>query len=184
MKILPLLKTGGLFLPACTSGLFTVVAVSGATGDGGNLTISTPQLIVTDGGQVSVSTFGEGDGGDLSVNATDSIEVSGSGSGLFASVELEAMGAGGNITISTPRLTLTDDVRISANNFGEGNGGELNILTGQLQVDGGSQISAFTVSTGNAGNVTVNATESIALMSFAFPLRTICSLRSMIPLPR
>ena len=145
------------------SGLFTTVNL-GASGDGGNLTISTPQLIVIDGADVSVSTFGEGDGGNLLINATDSIEISGSGSSLGAQVEPEAMGNGGNITISTPQLIVTDDAQISANNLGIGNGGELNIFTGQLFVEDGSQIAASTFSVGNAGNVTVNATESITLM--------------------
>ncbi|OLT60499.1 S-layer family protein [Moorena bouillonii] len=42
-----------------------------STGDGGDLEITTPLLLLLDGGQVSVSSFGEGDGGSLTISAKE-----------------------------------------------------------------------------------------------------------------
>ncbi|MEQ8751896.1 MAG: hypothetical protein RID09_00060, partial [Coleofasciculus sp. G1-WW12-02] len=49
---------------------------SGATGNAGNLTLETGELLVSQGGQIGVSTFGEGNGGELKVNASQ-IELNG-----------------------------------------------------------------------------------------------------------
>lgn len=59
-------------------------------GDGGNLQVTTPWLLVTDGAGVSASTAGEGKGGSLIIHASDAVQLIGttpdgrSSSGLFA----------------------------------------------------------------------------------------------------
>jgi large exoprotein involved in heme utilization and adhesion len=44
--------------------------LQGATGKGGDINITTRQLLVRDGSFVSASTFGDGDSGNLTVNAS------------------------------------------------------------------------------------------------------------------
>ncbi|MCL1468037.1 S-layer family protein [Argonema galeatum A003/A1] len=103
------------------SGLFAQ-ADSEATGAGGNLTVETGRLLVRDGAQVSTSTFGSGTAGNLLVRAADSVELSGGGqqpSGLFAQVEPEATGAGGNLTVETGRLLVRDGAQVSSTTFGD-----------------------------------------------------------------
>jgi large exoprotein involved in heme utilization and adhesion len=78
------------------------------SGDGGNVTINTGQLIVKDGGRVSASTYGKGDSGDLTINASDSILLQGEGSGLFAQADPKATGKGGVLNIQTGNLDLSD----------------------------------------------------------------------------
>jgi filamentous hemagglutinin family protein len=93
------------------SGLFARVE-EGATGKGGTLTIETGRLIVRDGAQVSTSTFGIGDAGDLRVSASDSVLIGGvtpdnlQASGLFAQVEQGATGNGGNLILDTKKLDV------------------------------------------------------------------------------
>jgi hypothetical protein len=110
-----------------------------ATGTGGNLTINSDRLSISDGAQISVATFGEGNTGALFVTAQE-IEIAGSSqfrpSGLFVPVELDATGNGGNLTIDT----------------------------GSLLVTGGGQIAASTAGTGDGGEIVINATESIELI--------------------
>jgi hemolysin activation/secretion protein len=53
-----------------SSGLFTSAGTN-STGDAGNLTIKTNSLLIKDRAQVNSITFGEGDGGNLSVDAAD-----------------------------------------------------------------------------------------------------------------
>ena len=47
------------------------------SGDAGNLVVNTPKLAVTDGGDVETSTFAIGKAGNITINAFNSIDVSG-----------------------------------------------------------------------------------------------------------
>ncbi|NEP50639.1 MAG: S-layer family protein [Moorea sp. SIO3C2] len=112
------------------------------TGNAGELKITTGQLIVSDGAVVSTSTVGEGNGGNLIVDASESVQVIGtSASGGFRS---------GLLSQANPEAT--------------GNAGELKITTGQLIVKDGAQVSASTVGEGEGGNVTVDASESVQVI--------------------
>ena len=66
------------------TGLYSEV-FSGATGDGGNLTINTNTFLVENGAEVNVNTSSIGSGGNLTVNASD-VQVIGCGSCLSARV--------------------------------------------------------------------------------------------------
>ncbi|MGB7442004.1 MAG: S-layer family protein [Coleofasciculaceae cyanobacterium] len=154
---------------------------SGATGDGGNLTIETAQLSLSQGGFIAVSTFGTGNGGNLKVNATE-IEligdnpVDGSPSGLFADVDDEATGNGGDIFIETQGLRILDGAILGASTFGEGNAGNLTVnATEAIEVSGSdsegnsSSIDAQVGpdATGNGGDITVQ-TRNLLLQDGAF----------------
>jgi filamentous hemagglutinin family protein len=103
----------------------------GATGAGGNLTLSTGRLILRDGAQIGTSTFSRGAAGNLAVRASDLVELSGTsapgqvGSGLFAAVFPGATGAGGNLILNTRRLIVRDGTVVNAATFGDGRAGTL-----------------------------------------------------------
>jgi len=132
------------------SGILAQVDPS-ATGDGGNISIETERLNIDYGGQISASTLSSGNGGDVLVNASESINLDGVvgedsstiffPSGLFAGVEEEsgATGNGGNIAINTSTLTAIE----------------------------GAQIATFARNEGNGGTLTINATDSIRLSGFS-----------------
>ncbi|NEO44488.1 MAG: filamentous hemagglutinin N-terminal domain-containing protein, partial [Moorea sp. SIO4A3] len=155
------------------SGLFVPVG-PGATGNGGNVTINTEHLRVTDGAQIAASTFGFGDGGDLLVQAKE-VDLIGTAFGLFpssllANVEAGATGNGGNLFIDTERLRLVDGAQISANIFGIGNAGSLSVKAQDVQLTGTSTAEVpsglFTEvrpnAIGNGGNLTIE-TENLQL---------------------
>ncbi|MDJ0690298.1 MAG: filamentous hemagglutinin N-terminal domain-containing protein [Xenococcaceae cyanobacterium MO_188.B32] len=153
------------------SGLF-VQTLSSATGDGGNLLIDTERLLVRDGAEVSASTFGEGDAGDLTVEAqsVELIGVSPTGpfpSGLFGQIGPKATGDGGNLTINTDSLRVENGADISIGNFGEGNGGNLTIRAQKIVVTGvnprngsSSGLAAEAEASGDGGNLTIS-TDSL-----------------------
>jgi filamentous hemagglutinin family protein len=125
-------------------------------GDGGELTINTRKLIVRDGAQVFTSTRSKGAGGNLTVNAFDSVELIGS------------FGSSGVVILSTLSSITTSD----------GKAGNLTLNTRKLLIQGGAQISTessgayrtpveFIPATGPGGNLTVNASESIELIGTA-----------------
>ena len=132
-------------IPA-TTGIFAQTLLEGI-GDGGNITIETAKLTANNGAQISTETFGSGDAGDLIINASESIELTGTvsnnrtPSSLLASVRqtANATGEGGDITLSTPRLIVRD----------------------------GAQIASVSQSQANGGNIAINAKESILLIGTA-----------------
>ncbi|WP_339376157.1 two-partner secretion domain-containing protein [Calothrix sp. NIES-2098] len=152
---------------------FFVIAYPGATGMGGNLTINTRDLFVRNGALISSGTSGPGKGGDLLVNASNSVQLIGSLPnfrfyGLFASSAQGATGAAGNITINTDKLLVKDGARISASTFGAGKGGNVTVNANSVQVmgtslDGQSSSGLFTRSlpnvTGDAGDLTINTNK-------------------------
>jgi large exoprotein involved in heme utilization and adhesion len=93
-----------------------------STGDAGDLTIKTNTLLVRDGAVVSTATFGEGKGGDLSVDAQD-VQLIGATadvadslvySGLFTSAQLGATGKPGDLTIKTNTLLVRDGAQVNS----------------------------------------------------------------------
>jgi filamentous hemagglutinin family protein len=111
----------------------------GATGDAGNLTINTEQLIIGNGATVSSETSGGGRGGDLTVNASRSVELTGTTPDGFPS-------------------------GLSTTTRGSGNAGNLTINTGQLIVRDGAQAASATTTQGRGGNLTANASQSVELI--------------------
>ncbi|MUG94300.1 filamentous hemagglutinin N-terminal domain-containing protein [Scytonema sp. UIC 10036] len=109
---------------------FIITATYGS-GDSGDNTVSTGRLTTAFGGNIVSTTYGTGKGGNLNVNATDSIEIIGVEptlfipSGLFATT-INA-GDAGDLTVSTPRLTVRDGGRVDASTFASGSAGSVTI---------------------------------------------------------
>ncbi|AFZ01966.1 filamentous hemagglutinin N-terminal domain-containing protein [Calothrix sp. PCC 6303] len=153
-------------------GIVTASAEPFSTGNAGNLTINTPDLLVRDGGRVLAATAGTGKGGNLSVNASGSVQVIGTSadgllsSGLGTSAESDATGNAGDLTINTPDLLVRDGAQVGVGTFGAGDGGKLTVnASNRVQIIGesadglltsGLYASAQRNSTGNAGNLTIN----------------------------
>jgi filamentous hemagglutinin family protein len=85
---------------------------SGATGDGGNLTINTRNLRISNGGLVTASTFSSGDAGNIDIQNADLVEVSGEGSRLAVQATGEGSVAG-SLTINTNQLLLQDGANVT-----------------------------------------------------------------------
>ncbi|BAZ18258.1 filamentous hemagglutinin-like protein (plasmid) [Calothrix sp. NIES-4071] len=144
-----------------------------ASGNGGNLTVTTGQLIVRDGGQVITGTLGQGLGGTLTI-ASDSVELLGATpnkqdiSRLIT--QTEGLFAAGDLTITTERMSIRDGAQISTATLGAGRGGSVNInasdsveLGGTITLAngalgfGGIVTQAFNI--GDAGNITIKTGE-------------------------
>ena len=142
----------------------------------GDIEISTQKLMITGGGIIATSTFGEGNGGNININATELVQVEGKGVvDLFGTVGSSQIGAftrgdyvpptgkAGNINITTSRLVVQDTGRITvasvaSENGTEGAGGNLNINASDTVIIRGmdSTLEANSDTSGNAGNLTVN----------------------------
>ena len=84
-----------------------------ATGNGGDINITTNDLSFDDGGFLATETDGLGNGGNLTIIATGDIILQGEDADAFPSSiatesEDSATGDGGNLTIRADRLLLMD----------------------------------------------------------------------------
>ncbi|MCC3536852.1 MAG: filamentous hemagglutinin N-terminal domain-containing protein [Microcoleus sp. PH2017_25_DOB_D_A] len=140
---------------------FSVLATQTEPGSSGNsqdLTISTRELILRDGGEISSSTNGTGNAGNILIQASGQIVKDRSGISAFSS----GSGRGGNISIETGRLIAQNGGQVLATTQGSGQAGTLTInATEYVELTGtatdGSPSGLFTQSTGramdsNAGN--------------------------------
>jgi len=137
------------------SGLFANT-LTNSTGNGGNIEIVTSNFNLTDSAQISASTSGSGQGGNLFVTAPQAIAISSNGQ---LSVETSGAGAGGNLTIDTQQLTVQDGAQVSASTSSSNpNGGGGNILINSTQSLNLNQASLLAQSKGAApaGNITIN----------------------------
>jgi len=121
------------------------------TGDSGNVTISAPELAVTDGAQVTVRNDGTGEAGTLMVNA--GLTRLSDRAGITASTQA---GSGGNIVLNLQEgLLLREGSRLSAAAGGAGNGGNIALNTPVVVALENSDISASAVQ-GAGGSVQIN----------------------------
>ncbi|NEO82579.1 S-layer family protein, partial [Moorena sp. SIO4G3] len=128
-----------------------------------DLSITTGQLIVSDGAQVSAGTSGEGDGGILTVNASESVQVIGrSGDGQFPSglfTQAEGTGdAGKLLKITTGQLIISDGAAISTRSFEkDSSAGTVEINANSIFLNNQGIISAETA--GDKGNINLDARD-------------------------
>ncbi|NEU81471.1 filamentous hemagglutinin N-terminal domain-containing protein [Nostoc sp. UIC 10630] len=137
-----------------------------ANGNAGNISIKTQLLNVQEESQIVSATQGNGNAGNLTVKA-DSIILTGSESefatGLLSSVDEDGNGRGGDIDITTNRLTVRDDAEIVSGSLGTGEAGNIRIKANFLEVLGqGSAIASFT-NAGNGGDITLDIADLLLL---------------------
>jgi filamentous hemagglutinin family protein len=141
----------------------TTEAESSAIGNGGDINIKADSLTLAQGGTMSASTFGQGNGGNIQINLmmpnskltlSDKAAIAASTSG---------QGKGGNIEIETfDSVNLTNDSEISVNSKGQGNAGDLRITTGSLTLQRQSDLLADTVSS-EGGNIQLQVRDILLL---------------------
>lgn len=136
-----------------------------ATGEGGNVFVEANTLDLLNGGQISVSSLGTGDAGNVRVQVHDRMSVSGASptegfrSAIFTTVEPDAVGEGGDLFISARSLELSNGGRFAASTSGRGNAGNVRVEVGdRLSLSNGFILSSVGVSgVGQGGNLFVSA---------------------------
>ena len=129
------------------------------TGDGGDITIATDSLSLTNNGEINTATFSTGDAGNIKISVTDKVLLSNS----IISSRVGELGSGnaGTINIETPILTM-ERTEIDATTFGDGNASDITIdASDSLIVTNQSSVASVATasSIGDGGNVRVNTQE-------------------------
>jgi filamentous hemagglutinin family protein len=150
-----------------------ILAQSISSGNAGNINIQTKHLMIENGGRIAASGLKTGNSGNIFVNASDSINVSGSGlvnpllnpSTISSSVNTvdpflrylyniqqppEAFS--GDITIKTGSLNLKDGAQVAVRNDSKKDAGIVRVEADFVNLDRQSDITAATAS-GKGGDI-------------------------------
>ena len=152
------------------SGVFNEVD-SDSLGNAGTLSIIATDFSVTDGAQVSTSTNGEGDGGDLVINVNESVLVDGASNnenaftGIFNQVNSTATGNSGILEINAQNLSVVNGSRISSSTLGNGNGGKVEINAAEAVLLEVGDNDAFTSIVSNVESGSLGNTEGVSIMA-------------------
>ena len=150
-----------------SSGIFSTVKETGV-GNGGNVRITTGSLLLVNSGIIVARTIGQGNAGNIWIDAAESVMLSGVGedlssSGLFTNTEESASGRGGDITVNTDVFRVSGGAVANSQTLNANAGGDITINARIFEAIDGGQVLASTANSGQAGNLAINATEQIFL---------------------
>lgn len=111
-------------------------------GDGGNIYLKTGSLSLTNGGNVTTISLGQGNAGNITIEASENVKLDGFSFPSFSSLQSSLLTGG------------------------VGKGGNIQITTGSLFVTNGAAILSNTDGIGNAGNITINARDNVTFSGY------------------
>jgi filamentous hemagglutinin family protein len=137
-------------------------SVREGTKDGGKVEVAAETLHLNSGSRIESSAGGKGNGGEVGIQSSESLSLSGKRSGLYSIAN--SAGNAGLITAKTPILTMNDGAEISTESSGSGKAGDI-LLEEELRKLSlkDSSISSSNTGTGDAGKILVYAKESAML---------------------
>jgi filamentous hemagglutinin family protein len=144
--------------------------IEGGTGDVGDITINTGTFAINEKFSfILADNQSIGNAGNITINVSDSVFIDGGGgedlgttlSGILSQVQTDVVGNAGDITISTPKLSLTNFALISSNvkEGSEGRTGDILLNVGTLSLNNGAVIDALTENNFQGGNININANQ-------------------------
>ena len=145
------------------SGIFAS-AEAGSTGPGGTIRLAADQLDLQDGGRITGSTQGRGDGGQVQVTADRltigrEVVLAGRalGSGILATAEQGSTGAAGTVAVQGGDITVRTGGSISGRSASPRGAGEVAVTAGRSVTIEGGTVETNSGAAGAAGDVLVRA---------------------------
>ncbi len=142
-------------------------------GKAGDIAVSVNTLAMGPGTEISTPTFGWGDetnryiGGNIAITARDSLTIAGTeypdynGNQIYTGIFSNTFGSGqgGNISISSPQIEMSNHVSAQASAFYYGNAGAVMIDSDTIELRDGAYLTSSGLYGwgGSGGSVTVNA---------------------------
>jgi filamentous hemagglutinin family protein len=150
---------------------------TGAPGAGGQIAITANSIQLLNGGAITASTYGTGDGGGIQIRASNiAMSASNQNLSLFDGIFARAAsthanaGNGGDIAVNVSgQLTITGTAQIATTTVGSGSAGTVNVFAGNLTLSGGGSIESDSTppmggtATGNAGSVFIGVSGTVGL---------------------
>jgi filamentous hemagglutinin family protein len=134
-----------------------------------NSVLNVRQLRIQNGGEIKSGSFASGDGGTLTVNASNSVDVVGKGSingevipsTLFS--QAQSSGKAGNLIINTPNFNIRDGGEVTVSGKGTGAAGNLTANSRNIRLNAG-KITAET-NGGEGANVNFQNVKLLTLQN-------------------
>ncbi len=142
-------------------------------GRGADVIVSTQQLMVRGGAGIIARSYSSAETGNVTVNASDSVQVSESSPinpGFFSTLSTTVFGSGsgGTLTVSTKRLKLLDGGVVASATLGTGRGGRVTVnateaveIVGRTPFFTASSVGSTANNAGNAGALTINTARLV-----------------------
>jgi len=170
-------NNAGIFdvLGALNQPPFSITAVVDLRpGNGGQISITTPSLVMNAGTRIDSSTLWDGNAGQITGNVgsltlQDGAQIrSVSGGVSVFSGPSVGFGNGGNVTLTADESILItgSNSAVLTNTFGNGNAGSISLSANKIDIQNGGSVTSpsggtlagqFFAGTGNAGQITVSA---------------------------
>ncbi|MEO7862263.1 MAG: filamentous hemagglutinin N-terminal domain-containing protein, partial [Nitrospirales bacterium] len=138
-------------------------------GPAGNILVETARMNLSGGSLLNATSRGStGDAGTITINATDSLTISGRNTLFSGSIDFSS-GNAGHISINAPSVLL-DGSNLLTETQGTGQGGNIEIINSQsVTLTNGATLSASSKGQsqkpGAAGNINVTATNSFTMQN-------------------
>ncbi|MEH2146556.1 two-partner secretion domain-containing protein [Nostoc sp.] len=142
------------------SGVFTT-ATQGSVGDGGDVTITTGSLSVSEQGQIITDVRSQGNAGNIQIQASGTVSFD--GGDAISTLSEGGVGKGGNIDITGRSLSVLNNAQLSASTSGDGDAGNITVSADTVGVSSGGQLLTSTSGQGNASDITINARDRVSL---------------------
>jgi filamentous hemagglutinin family protein len=158
----------------------TLFSTTGADGKAGDITIKTGRLLIQDGAEISADSSGSlqnslvisatGKGGNLTVNAFESVELIGTtakGNPSNLSATTFGFRESGKVTITTGKLIVRDQAEINVSVLGDGlnqgrASGDINITARSILLDNQGKLTSTSPS-GRGGNITLQVQDLLLM---------------------
>ncbi|MEM6252572.1 MAG: filamentous hemagglutinin N-terminal domain-containing protein [Cyanobacteria bacterium P01_D01_bin.156] len=135
-------------------------AVTGSSGNAGDVWVTGNQLLISGGASLSTFTLDSGNSGTLSIDMSERVDIEG-----FS-------------------LAIGQASNLAATTLGSGNAGDVLVNTPQLNLRNTGRLDSSTTASGNAGNITVNATQGITVEGgIQTPIQLLSSISSSADIP-
>ena len=138
--------------------LATSLAEGESAGAAGSIEIDVGRQVLKGGGRINASTI-DGDGGTVTIRASDRATFSGLDSRSASGVFTNTAGAGpaGSLTIHTPRLEMSDRAQVlaSAGPESSATAGDIQLRVREMDLSGRALVSAESLGTGSAGVIDI-----------------------------
>ncbi|MDZ8088761.1 MAG: hypothetical protein RMY16_24880 [Nostoc sp. DedQUE12b] len=150
--------SGAALVPVMDNNIRSTVSTSvssGSVGSGGDVSITTGSLSVSNQGIIITNIEGQGRAGNIQIQASGNVSFN--GGDAISTLEPSGTGRGGNIDITARSLSVLNNAQLSASTAGEGNAGNITVSADLVGVNSGGQLRTTTSSNnGQAGDITVN----------------------------
>ncbi|BAZ45842.1 filamentous hemagglutinin family outer membrane protein [Chondrocystis sp. NIES-4102] len=123
---------------------------------GGTININANHLNIDQGGMISASTNGEGDGGTININASK-VDIIGSGNNYSSSIIIDSgdIGKGGLLNINAETVNVVKGAAIASSSYGSSQGGTINLNANLIKVSDFDRVDDFIyspfIAVGNEG---------------------------------